>query len=305
MTCSNNLRQLALGTAVYESTQRKLPQGNTGGNAQNTQNTSDWSVHAQIMPYIEQKALSALIEQNGGLFTDNPGSLRALVRGVQVSTFLCPSDIDRMTDASNSNNNVGDARNNYRGCVGNLPTQANNFPNNGVFIRDAHIKLKNITDGLSKTAMFSEICLGDGNPNAIDRTDWLAVTVVAPSSSNLAALNTYRQTVYNACDGATGATGENAQASYAGKSWFTGEYTVTLYNHVMKPNTKLCARSRNNQLQGSTNNDGSATTATSRHRGGVLVAAADASIHFVSDEVELPVWWALGSRDGGESGARW
>jgi len=305
MTCSNNLRQLALGTAVYESTQRQLPQGNTGGNAQNTRNNSDWSVHAQIMPYIEQKALSALIEQNGGLFTDNPGSLRTQVRGVKVSTFLCPSDFDRMTDPTNSENEVGDARNNYRGCVGNLPTQANNFPNNGVFIRDAHIKLKNITDGQSKTAMFSEVSLGDGNPNAIDRTDWLAISVAAPSSSNLAALNTYRQTVYNACDVATGATGENAQSSYAGKNWFTGEYTVTLYNHVMKPNTKLCARSRSNKLQGSNNGDGSATTATSRHPGGVHVVAADASVHFVSDAVDLPVWWALGSRDGGEGREAW
>ena len=303
MGCSNNLRQLALGTAVYESAKRMLPQGNTGGNAQNTQNISDWSVHAQIMPSIEQKSLSALIEQNGGLYTDKPGPLRALVRGFPVPTFLCPSDSDRMTNAANPENNVGDARNNYRGNVGNLPTQATpDAPNNGVFIRDAHVKLRQIQDGLSKTAMFSEICLGDGDPNLIDRTDWLAISVSGPPTSNLA---NYRQTVFSACMGAVGATGENAQASYAGKNWFTGEYTVTLYNHVMTPNTKLCARGRNNKLQGSTNNNGSATTATSRHPGGVQVAAADASVHFVDDGVSPDVWWALGSRNGGESGAAW
>jgi len=303
-SCSNNLRQLALGTAVYESAKRKLPQGNTGGNAQNTKNNSDWSVHAQIMPYIEQKSLSALIEQNGGLYTDKPGPLRELVKGFAVPTFLCPSDFDRMTNAANSENNVGDARNNYRGNVGNLPTKAtSNAPNNGVFIRDAHIKFGQIKDGLSKTAMFSEICLGDGDPNAIDRTDWLAISVSGPPTTNLA---NYRQTVFNACMGAVGATGENAQASYAGKNWFSGEYTVTLYNHVMTPNTKLCARRRGNKkLQGSTNNDGSAATATSRHPGGVHVAAADASVHFVEDGVSPDVWWALGSRDGGETGAAW
>jgi prepilin-type N-terminal cleavage/methylation domain-containing protein len=302
-SCSNNLRQLALGTAVYESAKRKLPQGNTGGNSQNTKNNSDWSVHAQIMPYIEQKSLSELIEQNGGLFTDKPGPLRAQVRGFKVPTFLCPSDFDRMTNAANAENNVGDARNNYRGNVGNLPTQGtSNAANNGIFIRDEYIKLGQVKDGLSKTAMFSEVCLGDGDPNAIDRTDWLAISVGNPPSSGLA---NYRQTVFSACTGAVGATGESSQASYAGKNWFSGEYTVTLYNHVMTPNTKLCARGRGGKLQGSTNNNGSATTATSRHPGGVHVAAADASVHFVDDGISSDVWWALGSRDGGESGAGW
>lgn len=301
-SCSNNLRQLALGTASYESARRALPQGNTGGNASNTKGTSDWSVHAQIMPFIEQKSLSDLIEQNGGLFTDQPGPLRAAVRSFVVPGFLCPSDLDRMTNAANSENNVGDARNNYRGCVGNLPTNAESTPNNGLFIRDAHIRLRQVSDGLSKTAMFSEVCLGDGDPNTVDRTDWFAISVGAPPSSGLEA---YRQTVHDACMAVTGSTGENAQSSYAGKNWFTGEYTVTLYNHVMRPNTKMCARGRNNKLQGNTNADGSATTASGRHPGGVHVAAADASVQFVDDSISREVWWSLGSRNGGEGLESW
>ena len=301
-SCSNNLRQLALGAAVYESARRALPQGNTGGNASNSQGTSDWSVHAQIMPFIEQQSLSALIEQNGGLSTDQPGPLRSVVRGFKVPTFLCPSDFDRMTNAANSENNVGDARNNYRGCVGNLPTDGANTLNNGVFIHDAHIRLRQVTDGLSKTAMFSEICLGDGDPNAIDRTDWVAISVGAPPSTNLEA---YRQTVYDACNVAAGQSGEQAQSSYAGKNWFTGEYTVTLYNHVMTPNSKMCARGRGSKLQGSNNAGGSATSASSRHPGGVHVAASDASIHFVDDSVGRDVWWGLGSRNGSEGVEVW
>lgn len=210
-TCSNNLRQLALGTAVYESARRALPQGNTGGNATNSQGTSDWSVHAQIMPFIEQQSLS-------------------------------------------------------------------------------------------KTAMFSEICLGDGDPNAIDRTDWVAISVGTPPSTNLEA---YRQTVSNSCNVAAGQSGEQAQSSYAGKNWFTGEYTVTLCNHVMTPNSEMCARGRGSKLQGSNNAGGSATSASSRHPGGVHVAASDASTHFVDDSVGRDVWWGLGSRNGGEGGEVW
>ncbi len=52
---------------------------------------------------------------------------------------------------------------------------------------------------------------------------------------------------------------------------------------------------------GSINDNGGATTASSRHPGGVNLAMADASVHFASDTVDITVWQALGSRNGGET----
>ena len=49
------------------------------------------------------------------------------------------------------------------------------------------------------------------------------------------------------------------------------------------------------------NEDGTATTASSRHNGGVNVAMVDGSIHFVSDSINPLVWNAMGSRDGEET----
>jgi prepilin-type N-terminal cleavage/methylation domain-containing protein len=305
-SCSNNLRQMALAIHNYESANRKMPQGSTGGNAANSNDNSDWSIHAQIMGFLEERALSERIEANGGLFADNPGPVRTLVRKVRVRGFLCPSDTDRMTDPTIAHNRfdngVPDARNNYRGCVGNLPTQGNekvvNSRNNGLFVRNINLRLKNVADGLSKTAMLSEVCLGDGNPNLIDRTDWIAVSLNDAQTRN-------PQALFTLCERATPGTGESSQSSYAGRNWFTGEYTVTLYNHVMPPNSRMCARQRGGQLQGSNNNDGSATTASSRHGAGAHMVTGDAAVHFVSDSVNLDVWRALGSRNGGEAGGTW
>jgi prepilin-type processing-associated H-X9-DG protein len=42
------------------------------------------------------------------------------------------------------------------------------------------------------------------------------------------------------------------------------------------------------------------TTAKSYHTGGVQVLMCDGSVRFVSDNVNLATWRALGSRAGGE-----
>ena len=43
-----------------------------------------------------------------------------------------------------------------------------------------------------------------------------------------------------------------------------------------------------------------ATTATSAHTGGVMVAMCDGSLRFLRDSIAIASWRALGSKDGGE-----
>ena len=88
MSCSNNLKQVALATHNYESSFRVIP-AMTG--------SSDFSVQARILPYIEQAGLSELIQFESPLLTGPPWlarfnpELREAVETV-VPTYLCPSD---------------------------------------------------------------------------------------------------------------------------------------------------------------------------------------------------------------------
>jgi prepilin-type processing-associated H-X9-DG protein len=41
-------------------------------------------------------------------------------------------------------------------------------------------------------------------------------------------------------------------------------------------------------------------SATSLHPGGVNVAFADGSVHFIKSSISLQAWWGLGTRAGGE-----
>jgi prepilin-type processing-associated H-X9-DG protein len=71
----------------------------------------------------------------------------------------------------------------------------------------------------------------------------------------------------------------------------------------MPPNSPNCSQ---NQTGGNltaiqVNEHGTATTASSRHPGGVNMACADGSVHFVNDEIDRFIWRALGSRNAGDS----
>jgi hypothetical protein len=69
----------------------------------------------------------------------------------------------------------------------------------------------------------------------------------------------------------------------------------------MGPNDRSCARHSSGNLDANgPNNEGGATTASSRHTGGVNLCRSDTSVVFVHDGVNLVVWAALGSRNGGE-----
>ncbi len=80
-------------------------------------------------------------------------------------------------------------------------------------------------------------------------------------------------------------TGGN-DASYSGRNWIYGNMIPTRYSQIMPPNSKSC------YVSGSNPNGNGATTASSRHNGGVNLCLADGSTKFVPDDVELTVWHA-------------
>lgn len=95
-TSQNNLKQLALALHNYESANGRLPgmQASTGPYG----NSFGFSVHAQLLPYIEQENLHRLVDFRQPLFTGvwpvsltlNPAQAPAAATVVKL--FLCPAD---------------------------------------------------------------------------------------------------------------------------------------------------------------------------------------------------------------------
>ena len=84
-----------------------------------------------------------------------------------------------------------------------------------------------------------------------------------------------------------------------GAFWYTGNFHTVRYNHIMPPNTWSCEYSDLDPITGAIRVYG-AYPASSRHPGGVNVLMADGSVRFGKETVGIEVWWALGTRGGGE-----
>ena len=289
--CTNNLKQLGLAAHNYHSsfdtfptaTFTYVPTGNT------------WGQHARLLGYVEQGSLYNTINFSFGVVA--PESSTTLQ--TSIASFLCPSDFDRMSSSSNTNDAFGYARNNYRANGGNdtgaLNPKTSVENNNGVFVAYQAVSVARITDGTSNTALFAEALLGDGDSNTVSVPgDWFLIT--PPSASRL--------DLYNTCKAlnTTGLTGDTNQDSYSGRTWVTGWYQATRYTHIIPPNGLSCVYNVNNAPTtiGAVNNGATATTPSSRHPGGVNAAFSDGSVRFIKSTIDAATWWALGSTNGGE-----
>lgn len=296
MQCTNNLKQWALGIHNYESAYKSVPLGRLDPAVGGVR----WSFQAGALPFIEQGSLFSLIN-----FAD-PNSINdPRVTQVSLPVNLCPSDTDNMTNPSDPQNAVGHGRTNYRACGGSesgwilsgsvINIAASPERNNGLFVTNKAVKFQEVTDGLSNTAMLSEAVLGDGSQTKISKTGDYFQLSYGPADPT----PPDRNIIYQECT-ALVPTASTLQWSYAGRYWYIGNYATARYNHVMPPNTKSCATNGAGALNVRMNYKGTATTASSRHTGGVNVASADGSLRFVSNSIDINTWWAFGSRDGGE-----
>ena len=300
--CTNNLKQIGLGLHNYHSTNNCFPQG-----ASDMLNCwQQWSSHVMLLSYMEQQVLfNAVNFVDAGCTGANPnfaGNTTAL--RTTVAGFLCPSDIDRLTNPEGHNNyvnNWGSKAFRYsKSSSGPFNTQASTLWGG---VGSSVIGLRDIIDGSSNTAAFSERIksIGDGrslqvkppvdngtNPSA-NQYDGSSLTMtdqdVEPSAL-----------FAQACQALLPATATIATAGAPGGFWHTNLNANTNYNHVMTPNSKSCVYS----MAGDWNHPQGALTATSRHPGVVNVLFCDGSTKVVKNTVSPQAWGAIGTRAAGE-----
>ncbi len=299
--CVNNLKQIGIALHNYHSSQDSLPWGD------GPDEWNQWSSMALILPYLEQSSLQNAINFNYGLQDWNL-PINTTIHRTQVSSFLCPSDSSRLTNA--------DAHLNYSGNAGTAPATFYDWDNSGAFDglftwngnppkggnykkNRSVVGFRDITDGLSNTAAFSEKVMGIGTFTTARVSDPQSppstyALLTKPTAANLLT----PQAVYNLCKGLNpGAAGtpQNQNNLYPnGALWYNGCPSNSRYNHVMPPNTWSCT------YGGRWGDMGGAVTATSRHPGVVNVLLADGSVKGIKGTINAQVWWAIGTRAGGE-----
>ena len=276
--CKNNLKQLGLAMHSYHDTYGGLPMAkNTSSSATPT----NFPAQARILPYIDQAPLYNRIDFNQRATHAN----NAFAFAITVPAFRCASDSDTMQAVAGGRNNY---YTNYGTIIGNsLPGTTVGSTNygmpmpDGVMFQDSFVRFGDVTDGTSGTAMMSERCLGDGSNGISTRKSDTFQPGVYPADAN-DALTICRATNIND----TTKQGK----SNGGVSWLSPDHTTTYYYHVLPPNDLSCMYPPSRI----------STTANSRHVGGVHVVICDGAVRFVSENIDLNVWRAIGTRRGSE-----
>ena len=163
-----------------------------------------------------------------------------------------------------------------------LPGALGERPNGPLYFL-SKVKMTDLGDGTSNTAVFSEKRRGNGTPDP--KTD----QKVMPVQDTL-------DNAYNTCRALNPVTA-TPLTSKQGYSWVMGEMCCTTYNHVSQPNTTTCASTG---FPGNMSNMAMVVPPSSSHTGGVNVVMGDGSVRFVRDGIDLAAWRAMGTIRGGE-----
>lgn len=271
--CLNNLKQFAIGLHNYADTyQGAFPAG---------RNNRSISTHAALLPFMEQEQLGQRV--NFSMNWDH--ATNDAVRSVEIPFFNCPSDPQSRVP-------TGWAGTSYRanqgsGVLWGLPPTNSNDSNfgmpepNGVFYATTYLRFRDILDGTSFTAAFSEHPKGDFNQGLSSKYDTFKPGT-HPADADAAVAD---------CANFNVADLSKQGVSDVGAPWLQGYHSTTLYMHASGPNTRSCMYPSGRI----------STTAASEHPGAVMLALCDGSTRSIANTINIRIWRNLGQRNDRET----
>ena len=283
MQCSNNIRQLGLALHVYHDTQKIFPPGSTLDPSWDPENTRQWGPNwvIFILPQMEQQPLRDAFNLKLPIGHQE----NAIPRRTELATMLCPSDsAGHSTKYSVASEGTDWARGNYaanaclgfqskgfRPCWGEGSERWTGDQYRGVMGGNVSIRLEEVFDGATNTIMLAEVRSG---LNAVDRRGVWAMG--APGSSTLWGHASDDAIGPNPCTTASdNILGCSELISVAGGESITIQECMSCCNG--------CSNSQ--------------ATCRSRHVGGVYAAMCDASVRFISNQVEKGGTWDISLDD--------
>jgi len=174
MACLNNLTQIGVALAGYESAYETLPPGtiDAQGPVRNVAEGYKMSWLVQILPYLEEKVLFDEIDFSLGAYDEK----NAVARAINVPPFVCPScGICRIAPSKPGPDGAADGNwssscevravagtwtvSNYAGCQNGVeaPIDADN---NGVLFLNSNVCRDDVTDGAAHTIFVGEKLIG-------------------------------------------------------------------------------------------------------------------------------------------------
>ncbi|TWU30349.1 DUF1559 domain-containing protein [Bythopirellula polymerisocia] len=310
MSCTNNLKNIALSCLNYESAKDSLPPA-TLNSSKDTQSGLGWPV--LILPYVEQAAVSqdAIAKYTDPTKTnadDAYGSAMDDLNKLLLPMYLCPSDPElaqqeeKFGNSDRKGMSYAGVAGTYYARTGRCPSDrgGEDFcitssatglfgPNNydGLLIQDWPVELREVTDGTSNTLLMGE------------RTYQIRAWMIGAYWTG--------STVPPFIPATRGQARPAPEGPQPSTALFATKNLTELYALNHDP-FNGCYQLHNNDL-----GDRPKVPATtpkvisvndlpfgSRHPGGVNFARGDGSVSFLQESLAPRVYLALGSRNGSD-----
>jgi prepilin-type N-terminal cleavage/methylation domain-containing protein/prepilin-type processing-associated H-X9-DG protein len=301
--CVNNLKQIGLALHNYESAHRAFPPI-MYGYATNIGFVTP-SVIVYLLPYFEEVPFA-----EGRDFTGTIGGagVNATLLTTRLPLMECPSDPNVPLWQTIV---VPRAPGNYAANYGTWIEVAQKF--DGLFgimsglgaLNLPPVKIRQVTDGLSHTLAFAEVCAGpplasiprDPRQECYVGSTSIPTTSLSAARAGLLALDWRPPTSYFASDGPTAESGPRGGGR--AQAWASGNaHNGVAFNTILPPNSP-CWMANATAIPWHGYMSIVAPSA-SWHAGGVNVCLADGSVRLIADEIDPDAWTAFGSRAGGE-----
>ncbi len=303
--CVNNLKQLGLAFANYESSNAVFPMTtiltpSPTGSPGTWAFQSSWSAFARATPFMEQTAVYNSINFS----LTYSASANITVTDMTLSFLFCPSDpgahIDPPKPAGGGTN---DGTTSYGTCDGdwyvfsvNATGTALGPQNSALFGPNYSRRIAEVTDGMSNTYSTGEGLIqhlqarhcgsSPGSPPSDSSVGAFTPTNTPPAGPlSVAALN-------NLIKGCA-----NSPAPIGHTRWSNGGVYYSGFTTANTPNQSI-------DWDWVDENDGGPTymslSASSKHPGGVNMLFADGSVRFIKNTINAVTHRALGTVAGGE-----
>lgn len=296
--CKNNMKQIGLGLHNYHDTHGMFPPDGmraADGWSGDPHSNSRWSMKIHLLPFMELSNVYNSINMDRRAEDGwGPPEPNATIRRAKLEVFLCPSD---------PNPDHGDPHATSQNYAANAGTERyyNNWRSNGItYVAgwdsaiNTPVKVATVIDGTANTAAFGEWIRGTmaGNPAGdIRYKNWNP-----PGGGNVTDLTFNGGRAMDAELERRCETSTSFSWDFRGECWwFSNVARGSGLGFSKRPNRKACSAGWGDGI------DGHLNPPSSLHPGGVNILFADGTVRFLTDNIEQQAYWALGTRDGGET----
>ncbi len=287
ISCGNNFKQLGLAMHNYADANKGLPHASKIQGQQHAP-----TAFVLILPYMEETALYDQLQSVGfaaptnwwmGSAAANTAVLRNILNGVKIAGYRCSSTPMPETRAVGGTEQMVAsyiliAGSSDHSSVDGTGWGANRCSAGGVFPGNISHGFGAITDGTSKTMMLGE----QSNWTNKLRNNW---RTGFSSSGPWMGIKNPRLAKGNGTLSSSGSHGAGGLTTDMRSYGFT---TLRL-----PPNPK--------SAPGYTAGNNCNTALTSAHPGGVMIGLTDGSVQFITDDIDLQMFYNLGNKNDGNT----